>query len=76
MRPRDGAMRSGKSPHRRRNKFTNLCCGGYFFRARPGNEHVSRRALLQEQFGGLHHGLGMKTAAHRAIVQQVCDGNE
>ena len=69
-------MGSGKPPHRRRDKFTNLGRDRYFFRARPRNEHVSRRAFLQEQFGGLHHGLGMKTAAHRAVVHQVCDGNE
>ena len=58
------------------DQFTNLSSGGYFFRARPGNEHVARSALLQEQLGGLHHGLGMETSAHRAIVQQVCNGNE
>jgi len=46
------------------------------FCPRPRNEHVARGAFLQEQFGSLHHGLGMKTAAHRAAVRQVRDGDK
>ena len=49
---------------------------GDFFRARPGHQDVARSALLQQQFGRFHHGLGVKTAAHHASLHHVRDGNE
>jgi hypothetical protein len=62
-------MGRGKPAHNRGNEFTNLGSGGYLFRARPRNEHVAWRTFLQEQFGSLHHGLGVKPATHRAAVR-------
>ena len=50
--------------------------GGYLFGPRPCNQHVARCALLQQQFGSLHHRLCMETSAHRAIVQHVRDRDQ
>ena len=49
---------------------------GLHFRRQPGNCDIARHALLQQQFGGLHHRLGMEAFAHGAVMDDVVDAQD
>ena len=42
-----------------------------FLDPRPGDRDIPRRALLQEQLGGLDDGLRVEPRGHRALAQHV-----
>ena len=76
LRSRSGIVRSLEPADYRRNKFPHLRGRGNLFRARPCHQHVARRALLQQEFGGLHDRLGVEASAHRAVLQSIRNRNE
>ena len=43
---------------------------------RYGDRDITGHPLLQQKFGGPHHGLGVKMAPHDAIMQRVGDGHD
>ena len=74
--PRHRAVRRGEAPLDRRHELAHVADGLHLVRARPGDRHVTRRPLLQEQLGGLDHRLGVEARAHRAVVQGVRDRHD
>jgi len=47
-----------------------------FRRPGPRGGRLARRALLQQQFGGLDDRLGVKAVAHHAVENRVGDRND
>ena len=59
-----------------RNEFAHVADGLHLFGARPRDRHVTRRAFLEEQLGGLDTGRGVEARAHPATVQRIRDRDE
>ncbi len=47
-----------------------------FFGAGTSNQHIARRALLQQKFRGLHDRVSVETRSHHAILQDVREGHQ
>ncbi len=69
----------GVQPSQRRQLLVVAARGGfYFFGSWMGHGHISRRPFVQQQFGGLHHGVGVEARTHPAVEQHIggrCDGH-
>src|SRR5579872_3148725 len=71
MSARDRGMRGYESPEHGWYEFADVPGSGYFLSTGPCNQNIAWSALLQQQFRILHHGVGVKAAAHRTIGEDV-----
>ena len=65
-----------ESPGGGRHELAGVGSRRHLVGARAGHGDVARGALLQEQLGRLHAGVGVKPRAHDAVVQGVGDRQE
>ena len=65
-----------EAAHHRRRQIAGLHGGCDLFRPRPGDRHVARRALLEQQLGRLHERHRMEAGRHAAVLAHVEDIGE
>ncbi len=67
----DGLMRGRETAGRRRHELVHARRGLPSLAPGTRGIHLARRAFVQEEFGRLDDRLGVKTGAHRAVVEHV-----
>ena len=71
MGPRQRLGRRGEAAGGGDRRLAEVAGRPHLLTARPRHRHVARRALVQQELGGLHHGLGVEALAQAPAEEHV-----
>ena len=71
-----GVVRRGEPAEDRRHEVADVGGALDLLRARPGDQHVARHPLLEQELRGPDHRIGVEALDHRRSVQDVADGDQ
>jgi hypothetical protein len=69
-------VRRFEPPQRGENEVADERCPEHLLAAGSRHRHRSRRPFLEQELGGLDHGMGVKAPPGSAVVNHVAQGNE
>ena len=76
MRPRDGVVRRGEPAQDRRHEIAHVGGALDLLRSGPGDEHVARHPLLEQQVARRDDRIGVEALHHGVAVEDVADGHQ
>ncbi len=76
VRLRRGIVRAAQPSHLGYLQLADARRRAHFLGARMRHRDIARRALLQQQLGGLHGDVGMEALAHARVEQRVGDRDD